>query len=644
MNNFYENKLSKFEYKMETKIYNTFKSRLIFGKYSIKFLISKSTFSEVYFGTNVLNGKNYALKIGTNEKDNYVLKNESYILINLKGPGIPSVISYGISGKYNILVENLLGKSIKNIWLEKNKKFNLKDTCIFAIQAISLLEYVHSKNYLHRDIKPANFLVGNPDNSQIYLIDFGNASKFRSSRTGKHIKKIKSSSVYGSLIFLSLNAFKGIIQTRKDDLESLGLVIIYLYKGLLPWSEIRSTNIYQSWDKVETIRNIVSNDYICRGMPQEMNIYMNYINNLKYDECPNYEYLRQLFLNILKNIGDANEQLFSWVDKRRKQSSKKSTSKSKKRKVKIIIHDLLKKNAIKENLYRNLKKEQSNINEEQVIHNRNYTGTYNINISLTTNNTIKKNINKDKKVLINNKDKNIKKVNYKNEKIRNNQYSDIKKLALKNNLIIDPKKINYKKIYKIENNREKTQKNKKDIDYSNIFEKLFNKNIINNKFKFYNNHFITQGNSFNNREIRNCINIENISIYNNSEINEYPESKNNSKFKKLDRTKKNKINHIKTYPYNSFTQKSYRPELFSSHINSQNKKSNLFENKLKDGNSNQLNFSIKEFMTQQNSLLIQNSIIDDKIDIHNFKLYKLKGLANNRLIKFIINNPNNNIN
>ena len=620
MNNFYENKLSKFEYKMETKIYNTFKSRLIFGKYSIKFLISKSTFSEVYFGTNVLNGKNYALKIGTNEKDNYVLKNESYILINLKGPGIPSVISYGVSGKYNILVENLLGKSIKNIWLEKNKKFNLKDTCIFAIQAISLLEYVHSKNYLHRDIKPANFLVGNPDNSQIYLIDFGNASKFRSSRTGKHIKKIKSSSVYGSLIFLSLNAFKGIIQTRKDDLESLGLVIIYLYKGLLPWSEIRSTNIYQSWDKVETIRNIVSNDYICRGMPQEMNIYMNYINNLKYDECPNYEYLRQLFLNILKNIGDANEQLFSWVDKRRKQSSKKSTSKSKKRKVKIIIHDLLKKNAIKENLYRNLKKEQSNINEEQVIHNRNYTGTYNINISLTTNNTIKKNINKDKKVLINNKDKNIKKVNYKNEKIRNNQYSDIKKLALKNNLIIDPKKINYKKIYKIENNREKTQKNKKDIDYSNIFEKLFNKNIINNKFKFYNNHFITQGNSFNNREIRNYINIENINIYNNSEIYEYPESKNNSKFKKLDRTKKNKINHIKTYSYNSFRQKSYRPELFSSHINSQNKKSNLFENKLKDGNSNQLNFSIKEFMTQQNSLLIQNSIIDDKIDIYNSKL------------------------
>ena len=142
---------------METTIFKTFKSKLIFGKYSIKYLISKSTFSEVYFGINVLNGKMYALKIGTNENDNTILKNESYVLLNLKGPGIPSVISFGVGGKYNILVENLLGKSIHDIWLEKNKKLNLPDTCIFAIQAISLLEYVHSKNYLHRDIKPTNF-------------------------------------------------------------------------------------------------------------------------------------------------------------------------------------------------------------------------------------------------------------------------------------------------------------------------------------------------------------------------------------------------------------------------------------------------------------------------------------------------------
>ena len=129
---------------METNIFKNFKTKLIFGKYSIKFLISKSTFSELYFGTNVLNGKNYALKIGKDEKANYILKSESYILINLKGPGIPSVISYGVSGKYNILVENLLGKSIHDIWLEKIKKFNLKDACIFAIQATTFYLFAQS--------------------------------------------------------------------------------------------------------------------------------------------------------------------------------------------------------------------------------------------------------------------------------------------------------------------------------------------------------------------------------------------------------------------------------------------------------------------------------------------------------------------
>ena len=151
---------------METKFYKTFKSRLIFGKYSVKYLISKGSFGEVYFGTNVLNGKNYALKIEEKNSGILYLENECYILLNLKGSGIPSVISFGVSDNYNILVESLLGKSIWDIWLEKNKKFILKDVCIFAIQAISLLEYVHSKNYLHRDIKPANFLVGNPDTVQ----------------------------------------------------------------------------------------------------------------------------------------------------------------------------------------------------------------------------------------------------------------------------------------------------------------------------------------------------------------------------------------------------------------------------------------------------------------------------------------------
>ena len=104
---------------------------------------------------------------------------------------------------------------------------------MFAIQALERLEYIHSKNYLHRDIKPGNFLIGNPDKSQIYLIDFGNAKKYRSSRTEKHIPFDKNCKKYGTTIFLSSNVLKGIKQKRKDELESLGLVIIYLHQGFL---------------------------------------------------------------------------------------------------------------------------------------------------------------------------------------------------------------------------------------------------------------------------------------------------------------------------------------------------------------------------------------------------------------------------
>ena len=391
---------------METKFYNTFKSRLIFGKYSIKYLISKGSFGEVYLGTNIINGKNYAIKVEEINSGILYLKNECYILLNLKGPGIPSVISFGVSDNYNILVENLLGKSIWDIWNEKKCKFILKDTCLFAIQAISLLEYVHSKNYLHRDIKPANFLVGNPDNSQLYLIDFGNAKKFRSSKTGKHIMYMKSKLIKGALLFLSMNIFRGIETTRKDELESLGLVIIYLFLGSLPWSNEKFYSIKDGFIKIATIRNKISNEDICKGMPKEMNDYMNYVMSLNYEQCPNYEYLRKLFRNVLTKIGESNEALFSWVDKNKYRtiSSKHSTSKNKKRNVGEMFQKLLKINSNKLNLNQN-KKKQVNNNVEKMKKRPETNGIGNINIkkdsSLYNSKLNSKNCDKYKKININ---------------------------------------------------------------------------------------------------------------------------------------------------------------------------------------------------------------------------------------------------
>ena len=133
------------------------------------------------------------------------MKKEAYFQFMLKGIGIPRVISYGVIPRYNIMVETLLCKTIQQLFkINQNAQIKMKDLCMVAIQIIDRIQFIHSKNIVHQDIKPENFLVGNPNSSIIYIIDFGLSKKYRSSRTGKHIsfsktKKFKLYSIFGIL-------------------------------------------------------------------------------------------------------------------------------------------------------------------------------------------------------------------------------------------------------------------------------------------------------------------------------------------------------------------------------------------------------------------------------------------------------------
>ncbi len=289
------------------------KGKIIFGKYKVIEFISKGTFGAIFQAKNIKTEKLYALKAENKYSKNPILQNESFILFNLKGLGIPSVIAYGYFGQYNILIQTLLGKSIERIRLENNKKLNLKDVCMIAIQTLERIEFIHSKNYIHRDIKPANFLIGNPDSYLIYLIDFGNARKYRSSRTGKHITNDKKNKIFGTALFLSINVLKGHEQSRKDDLESLGYMYIYLATGYLPWSNIKYKNPEEMLDKISHLKQKTSLEELCKDMPKEMLIYMKYVRDLKFNQKPDYIFIRKLFMLILFKNGLKNDNLFSWV-------------------------------------------------------------------------------------------------------------------------------------------------------------------------------------------------------------------------------------------------------------------------------------------------------------------------------------------
>ena len=294
------------------------KKKIIFKKYRIIKNISNGSFGDVHLGENIITKELVAIKIEDKKATNHkTLEKEAYYLYILKGIGIPRVISYGYNGRHNILVETLLGKSLYE--LNKIKKFTLKDICMIGIQVLSRLQYIHSKYIIHCDIKPENLMIGKTDPSVIYLCDFGISQKYRSSKSGKHIKMIKYPRIYISPIFCSINSILGYQQSRRDDLESLGYMLIYLIKGL-PWDMRNSniTNLNESLKKLLYIKRNISMENLCKGLPMEICEYMKYIKKLKFEEKPNYIYLNNLFYSILFKLNEICDNNFSWNENNNK--------------------------------------------------------------------------------------------------------------------------------------------------------------------------------------------------------------------------------------------------------------------------------------------------------------------------------------
>ena len=287
----------------KTANYNLEK-KLIFKKFRVGKLIYKSNLSTIHEGINELNGEQVALKFErTGQKYNF-LESEAYFLFLLKGEGIPKIISYGKIIGFKVIIEELLGESIYLLW--KNTTFDIKnklnDLCLIAIQCLDRLKYIHSKNTLHRDIKPFNFLFGKTNPKLLYLIDFGISTKYRSSRTGKHIKFKFVRNAIGSLRYMSINSNSCYEQSRRDDLESLGYMLIYLIKKTLPWISIENSNInkIEKYRKVRDLKMSTLPEELCSGLPKEFSDYIKYCRNLSFEQEPNYNYLRNLFLEVIK--------------------------------------------------------------------------------------------------------------------------------------------------------------------------------------------------------------------------------------------------------------------------------------------------------------------------------------------------------
>ena len=296
-------------------------NKIFFNKYKTDSKIGQGSFGKIYSAHNINNGELYALKL---EKRNgggrSLLETETYILCYLKGEGIPSIKSYGFSGEFNILVMELLGKSLETLFQENNCKFSLKTVCMLADQMITRLEYIHKKYILHRDIKPDNFTIGRGKRSHIvYLIDFGLSKKYRSSKGNhEHIKYSENKRLIGTARYASINALKGCEQGRRDDMEALGYVLMYFLRGSLPWQGLKLNKGDDRYKKIYETKKSTTPEELCAGYPRQFCEYVKYTRNLSFEQEPDYNYLKKLIYNIMDKYEFSIDYLYDWGLNKRK--------------------------------------------------------------------------------------------------------------------------------------------------------------------------------------------------------------------------------------------------------------------------------------------------------------------------------------
>jgi serine/threonine protein kinase len=287
---------------------------IIANKYRTMELIGSGCFGSIMKGENIRTKEEVAIKVERIDASTKLLKNETQIYLLLskqESSGFPSIKWFGKDEQFFYMVMELLGQpvsSFKSNPTPKNKDLSLPIDVVskIGIQIIERLQKLHTTGLVHRDIKPENLLFGLGRKSHIiHLIDFGFCKSYLDADRS-HVKCETGKSIIGTPNFISINMHNGLTMSRRDDLESMVYVLIYLFLPLETWDRLfnrenRDKNVLE--EQITTGYKAVLNSKKelltseCTLIHKSLKTLLQYCVDLGFYETPNYEYIKKM-LNV----------------------------------------------------------------------------------------------------------------------------------------------------------------------------------------------------------------------------------------------------------------------------------------------------------------------------------------------------------
>lgn len=285
--------------------------------------IGRGKFSEVYQGYDLHLNEEVAIKYQKKHafhtsKTN--LYKENLILQNLQNiNGVPEKKLFLEDQSHDLLVLPIYKETLRSLY-DRLGHFTLKTVVILAMELLDILENIHEKNIVHLDLKPENIMIGTNDKNarSLCIIDYGLSERFIDETNQSHVLQKNTYVFTGTNSYASINSHLGITLSRRDDLESLGYILIEFINGNLPWQQFTQEKNEEKFKKTQKIKKEMSTTKLCQGAPAKFKDYFSYVRNLQFDQKPDYKYLKQIFLEIMKDYKFQDverSQIYEWIQK-----------------------------------------------------------------------------------------------------------------------------------------------------------------------------------------------------------------------------------------------------------------------------------------------------------------------------------------